>query len=549
VTGASPSAAATSDGPPPSLIDAPGLARSTLSMAVLTVVSRVTGFVRVLVVASVLGVTFLGNTYQSSNSVPNILFELIAAGVLQAVLVPSLVPNLDRGDRAEAEHIAGSVMGLALAAMAAATVIGAVAAPWIAGALFSQSDPAVRDDQVRLGTIFLWIFLPQVLMYVVGMVATSVLNARNRFALPVFAPAVNNVVVTVGYGLFWLQQGGDEPTLDLSAPEIATLAGFTTLGVLAFCSLPYIAVVRSGFSLRPRFDHRHAEVRRIGRLGLWAALFLAVTQVLLVVVLVLANKVEGGVVAYQVGFTYFLLPHAVIALPILTALFPTLSRQAVATDWSGYRESIERGMRAIAVFVVPAATALVAVAPVLSRSLLFGKGEAGADQIARVIVGFALGLPAYGLFLFLSRVMYARGDTRTPALVNLGVAVAGAVAMVVAFSLVPDRFRVAALAAAHSAAYTGGAVVLYRLVRQRLPAAERPNVARSLAVALAAAVPSYLVMWGLARSISSDSRIVELAMMGGALALGGIVYLGATAALGGPRPGALVGMMRGGDRG
>ena len=86
-------------------------------MAALTVVSRVTGFVRILVVAAVLGTTFLGNTYQSANSVPNILFELIAAGVLQAVLVPALVPHLDRGDRAEAEHIAGSVLGLASVAM------------------------------------------------------------------------------------------------------------------------------------------------------------------------------------------------------------------------------------------------------------------------------------------------------------------------------------------------------------------------------------------------------------------------------------------------
>lgn len=549
MTGVSPRPAAASEEPAAVTADASGFARSTLSMAVLTVVSRVTGFVRILVVAAVLGTTFLGNTYQSANSVPNILFELIAAGVLQAVLVPSLVPQLDRGDQAEAEHIAGSVLGLATVAMAVTALVGAVAAPWIAAALFSQSEPAVRDDQVRVGTIFLWIFLPQVLMYVVGMVATSVLNARNRFALPVFAPAVNNVVVTAGYGVFWLLRDGAPPTLDLSVAEIAALAGGTTLGVFAFCSIPYLAVVRSGFSLRPRLDHRHPEVRRIGKRGLWAALFLAVTQVLLVVVLVLANDAEGGVVAYQVGFTFFLLPHAVIALPVLTALFPTLSRQFDAADWTGFRASIERGIRAIAVFVVPAAVAFMALAPLLADTLLFGSGEAGADDVARVIIGFAPGLPAYGIFLFLSRVMYARGDTKTPALVNLGVAVIGAVTMVVAFSLVPDRFRVAALAAAHSAAYTGGALVLFELVRRRLPAPHRPHVGRPVFVALAAAVPSFVVMRLVSDLVSSEGRIADLVTMSGALALGGVVYLAASAALGGPRPAALAGMLRGGGRG
>jgi putative peptidoglycan lipid II flippase len=542
-------AAATSDGSPPPPVDAPGIARSTLSMSVLTVVSRVTGFVRILVVASVLGPTFLGNTYQSSNSVPNILFELIAAGVLQAVLVPALVPHLDRGDQAEAEHVAGSVLGLACVAMAATALVGAVAAPWIARGLFSQSSPSVREDQIRLGTVFLWIFLPQVVMYVVSMVATSVLNARNRFALAVFAPVLNNVVVTTAYGLFWFLRDGKEPTLDLSVLEVATLAGGTTLGVLVFCSLPYIAVVRSGFSLRPRLDHRHPEVRRIGRRGLWAALFLAVTQLLLVVVLVLANDVEGGVVAYQLGFTFFLLPHSVIALPVLTALFPLLSRQVDAADWSGFVRSIERGVRSIVVFVVPAAAALMAMAPILTRSLLFGSFQDDAPAVARILIGFALGLPAYGLFLFLSRVMYARGDTRTPALVNLGLAVIGSVAMVVAFSLVTDRFRVASLAAVHSAAYTGGALYLYQLVRRGVPQGERPHIARPIATAVLAAVPAALVMRAVTEGLSPENRIVGVAAMAGALALGGIVYLAGSAALGGPRPNGLVGVLRGDEGG
>ena len=368
-------------------------------------------------------------------------------------------------------------------------------------------DPHVRADEIRLGTVFLWFFLPQVVMYAVGMVATAILNAHNRFALPAFAPALNNVVVTASYALFWLLRDGGSASLHLTRPEVIVLAGGTTLGVFAFCALPAAAVLRSDFRLRPNLDRRHPEVRRIGRLSVWAALFLAVTQILLLVVLVLANSVEGGVIAYQVGFTFFLLPHALFALPVLTASFPTLSRQAAANEWDDFSRSIERGTRAIAFFVLPAAAGLTALAGLLAHSILFGQtGRAGAAQVAGVLVGFAPGLFGYGMFLFLSRVMYARHDTRTPALVNVGVALCGATAMLVAFNAVHGTLRVPALALAHSIAYSGGAVVLYRLVRQRLPAGERPHVLRSIAAPAGAAAIAGAAMWGIAHAVAPVTR-------------------------------------------
>ncbi|MDQ6695837.1 MAG: hypothetical protein M3Z46_00070, partial [Actinomycetota bacterium] len=487
-------------------------ARSTASMTALTAVSRLTGFVRIVVVAAVLGTTFLGNTYESANSVPNLLFELIAAGVLQAVLIPTLVSLLDRGEHTEAEHVAGSVLGLSCLVLTALAVVGIAAAPLVARGLFAGvHDPRIRADEIHLATVFLWFFLPQVVMYAIGMVATSVLNAHNRFALPVFAPALNNVVVTVSYGVFWLLRDGKAASLHLAHPELLVLAGGTTLGVIAFCALPAAAVVRSDFRLRPNLDRRHPEVRRIGKLSAWAALFLAVTQLLLLVVLVLANRVEGGVIAYQVGFTFFLLPHALFALPVLTASFPALARQAAACDWDAFSHSIERGTRAIAFFVLPAAAGLTALAGLLARSILFGQtGRAGAAQVAGVLVGFAPGLLGYGMFLFLSRVMYARHDTRTPALVNVVVAVGGAAGMVVLFKVVHGTLRVPALALAHSVAYSAGAIVLHRLVRQGLPAGHRPQVLRSLGAPAAAAGIAGAAMWGAVRFIDPVGRAASL---------------------------------------
>lgn len=513
-------------------------------MTALTLVSRLTGLVRVLVVAAVLGTTFLGNTYQSANTVPNLLFELFAAGALQAVMIPTLVELFDRGDDDEAAQVVGSLLGLALAALAVVAAVGMLVAPWVMrGLAAGVESPEIRAAQIRLGTVLLWFFLPQLVLYAAGMVATGVLNARGRFAVPVAAPVANNVVVVASYGLFWLLLGGARPTLDLTDAQIAVLGLGTTLGVLALSALPVLAVVRSGFPLRPRLDHRHPQVRGILRRSGWAAVFLASTQLLLAVVLVLANGVEGGVVAYQVAYTIFLLPHALFALPVLTALFPALARRASAGDDRGYTDAVAAGVRAIAFLVLPAAAALVALASPLTRVLLFGQSEgAGAAVVAGAVMAFAPGLLGYGAFLFLSRALYAVGDTRTPSLVHLAV-VAGAALAMVAVSAVTGPDRVPGLAAAHSLAYLAGAVVLAGRVRVRLPDRTTPSLARPVAGGIAAAAIAGVVMWLVQQPFDPGGRTGALAVLAAAGVAGLAVYLG-TQSLLGARPGAIVALLR-----
>jgi putative peptidoglycan lipid II flippase len=254
-------------------VSSPDLAvrnRATVRMSALTLLSRVTGFARVVVVAAVLGTSYLGNVYQSSNAVPNILFELFAAGALQSVLVPIMVDVVDRHRQSEAEATAGAVLGAMLTVLGALVAAGMVAGPWIMEVLVSGvDDPQVRAAQVELGTFLLWFFLPQVLFYALNLVATAVLNARNSFALPVFAPTVNNVVVICTYLLFGWMRGGQAPSLDLTLAEKLVLALGTTLGVVAFCAVPVAGLWRSGFRLWPRFRLRHPVLRRLAREGSW----------------------------------------------------------------------------------------------------------------------------------------------------------------------------------------------------------------------------------------------------------------------------------------
>ena len=517
-----------------------GLAGATAAVSGLTLVSRLTGVVRVLVIAAVLGTTFLGNTFQSANAVPNLVFELFAAGTLQAVMIPTLVERFDVGDQRGAEHVAAAMLGLALVVLGALAAIGMVAAPWLMRVLTAGVASAeVRDAEVRLGTVLLWCFLPQVVLYAAGAVATAVLHARGRFVAPAVAPVANNVVVVAMCWAFWRLLDGNPPSLELSAPQTLLLGLGTTSGVLALSAIPVAAALRSGTSLRPRFDLHHPDVRRVLRLGGWAGASVAATQLLAGVVLVLANGVEGGVVAYQVAYTVFLVPHALIALPVLTTLFPGLARRAGSGEGGGYARGVGAGLEVIAFATLPAAAALAALAAPLARLLLFGESRGDTEVVAAALVAFAPGLLGYGAFVFLTRALYAVGDTRTAALVHLAAGAGGALAMVVLARVVDGAARVPALAATHSAAYLVAAVALGSLVRRRLPAGDRAPLAGALLGRVAAAGLGGLVMWAVQARMGAQSPGATLVVVVVAGALGLLAYLGAQTVLTGRHPAAV----------
>ena len=508
------------------------VARSTLAMTLLTAASRATGLVRLLVMAAVLGTTFLGNTYESANTVPNLLFEIFAAGVLQAVLVPVLVASLDAGRRSEAERVAGSVLGLATAGLGLVALAGMVFAEQLMGLLVSGvDDPDTRAQQVRVGALFLRVFLPQVILYVAGLVATSILNAHGRFALPVFAPVMNNVVVTATYLVFHAMRGGLAPSLDLRPAEQVVLAGGTTLGVILFCAVPVVGAMRLGFSLRPRLDYRDPRVRALGRRGAWAALYLAMTQVLLIVLLVLANRVEGGVVAYRVAFTFFLLPHALFAIPVFTALFPRMAREAQTGSWDAYSRSMTQGLRVIALLVLPASATFIAAAGPITEVTLYGASAgAGTAQVARALVGFAPGLVGYGGFLLATRAFYAAGDTRSPALVNVGLVAVSGVAMIGVAEATAPRYMVAALGIVHSVSYIAGTAALLALLRRRVPFRTGGGFGRTALTALVGAVAASLMISGVERMIAGaltgGGRPGALLALIVAVAAGAVLYIG-----------------------
>lgn len=521
-----------------------GIGRAAVTIAAWNAVSRVTGFVRVLAIGAALGATFLGNTYQSANLVSTLTFELLAAGLLSAPLVPAFVGLFDQHRDTDAERLAGSLLGIALAALGALALVMALAGPVLMRILTAGvDDPAVRSDEVRLGSFLLWFFLPQMLLYAAGAVAGALLNARRRFAAAAFAPVANNVVVTATMVAFVAVTAGPDRGLDLALAPKLVLAIGTTAGVLAMAAIPVIALSRAGVRLRPRLDLGAPGLAAVTRVGGWGAVLLAGVQVLVAVSLVLANKVEGGVVAYQIAFTFFLLPFALVAHPILTALHPRLSSAAQASRWGDFGDDLSGALGRTLVLVVPAAALLGALAsPVLGLVRVGALGAPGATLAARVLAAYAVGMGGYAAFQLLARAATAAGQARLAAAVGLGMSAGGSVLMVVAASATSGSDRVVAIGAAHSAAMTIGAGVLFVLVRARA------GVAVPAGRGLVQAVLAAAVVWaaaatgaGLFDQVGRVGALVDLAAGGvPAVAAGGLVLWGT----GGLRTAGLAGIRR-----
>lgn len=489
----------------------PPAARAALTISAWNAVSRLTGFVRVLAVGAALGATFLGNTYHSANLVSTLTFELLAAGLLSAPLVPAFVRLLDSGRHDETERLAGSLLGLSLAVLGTLTLVLGLAGHTVMRLLTAGvDDPDVRAAEVRLGAFLLWFFLPQMLFYAAGAVASALLNAHRRFAAAAIAPVANNVVVTITMVVFIAATSDSGLGLDLAPGPRLLLALGTTAGVAGMAAVPVVALARAGVRLRPVIDLRHPALPAVVRAGAWGALLLAAVQVLLGATLILANKVEGGVVAHQIAFTFFLLPFALVAHPIFTALHPTLSASAHAGRWPEFADDLATGLGRTLLLIVPAGALLAALAsPTLALLRLGALDRRGASLVAQVLAAYALGLGGYAAFQLLARAATAAGQARLPALVGLAVAGGGVALMVAGAEAASGGTRVVALGLAHSIAMTVGAGGLYLLLHQRTGI--RLRVGATVGRAVAAGAGAGLAALGASAAVRGSGRVGAVA--------------------------------------
>ena len=497
-----------------------------------TLLSRVTGLLRVTVTLAALGFTVVSDSYNAANTTPNIIYELVLGGILTSVFVPALVGRAkDRGREAQFET-ANRFLTIALVLLTGVAVAGAVAAPWIMRLyLGSVDDPIRRAQEVELGTFFLRWFMPQIVFYGLGAVAGGLLTANRRFAAQMYAPVLNNLAVIATMFALIAMRGTTPPQVEtLTLAEKTLLGAGTTLGVLAMTAALWPALRRIGFRWRLRWDWRHETVRQLFHLARWVVVYVVANQVAYLIIIRLASRISAGAyTAYSQAFVFFSLPHAIVAVSIFTALIPGMAERWTGEDRSGVRDLFSRGSRDTMIVMIPAAAGYVVLAgPIVA--LLAGHGAVRGVELpilARTLAGFAIGLPFFSAFQLMTRTLYAMRDSRTPAVVNIGVAVVNIGAdLLLAFTW---HRGVTGLALGHAVSYVFGSAVLFVIVRRRLRGADERRIGVTIAKTLAAAGVTAVAAFGAAAAVdialNVEGTLGRLIQVTAGVAAGVLVFL------------------------
>jgi putative peptidoglycan lipid II flippase len=335
---------------------------------------------------------------------------------------------------------------------------------------------------------------------------------------------LNNVVVSVML-LALPHVAGRTPDLQQvrSDPVLLWLLGAgTTAGIVAMTVVLIPRLKPAGVRLWFNLDWRNRSVRQVGRMSGWTLGYVLANQTALLVVLILANRVDGGVSAYTGAFIFFLLPHALFAVSIMTTLVPELSACAGRLDWTGFRSRFSMGVRLMALVVFPAATGYIVLAhPIVTALLEHGALEREAAELAGdVLMAFGCGLPGFSVYLFTLRGFYAMHDTRTPFFLNL---LQNAMQVGLSFALEP-LLGVPGLALAYGLAYSGAALVALWVLKARVGSLDARRVGRSLAKITGACAALALAVLGVAGRVGGEQGIGALVRTTVGLLVGGTAY-------------------------
>src|SRR6516164_2069055 len=474
----------------------PSVVRSSSVMALGTLASRGTGFLRTLVLAYALGLGAVSIAYNNANTLPNTVYDLMLGGILTSIVVPLLV-NAAKRDADGGEAYDQRTFTLVTVALLALTVIATLAATLLVS-LYAHS---LTGPQRELTVIFAYFFIPQIFFYGMCSLAGGVLNARGHFAAPMWTPVINNIVV-IAVLLLFIGTGGIGVTVagaagpTITASQVQLLGLGTTLGIVAQTAALIPFLRRVGFRWHPRFDFRRAELAEIRRMAGPLFGYILTTQVAFLVVQNVANAASNhakydGFPAYNYAWQLFQMPYAIVGISVITALLPRMSAHAAERRYSLVRSDFSGGVRLSSVIVVPAALILAVLGPALAEAL-FGYGSmtvAQAHYIGAVFGVFSLGLVPYMMFQLMLRVFYAMHDSRTPMYIGVAVMAINIAASLLALAVLPAGHVVEGLAAAFGLANLAGAVISWPILSRRLHGLAGRQIAVSLVRMHLAALP------------------------------------------------------------
>jgi putative peptidoglycan lipid II flippase len=508
-----------------------GIGRASVLIGAGTIVSRLTGFLRSVVLVSAVGATTAGgNAFAIANQLPNNIYAIISTGLLSAVVVPQIVKAAAHDDGGRA--FVSKLFTLGTVVLLAATALATAGAPL----LVRLYAPGYSPDQQALATAFAYWCLPQILFYGLYALVGESLNARGVYGPFTWAPIVNNVVSIAGFAAFIVLFGGEPMAWD--AGMVALLAGTATLGIVVQAVILFAFWRRSGLNVRPDFRWRGVGLGQIGRLAGWTFLMVVAGQLAGLVqsqVLSQAASEVAGVLVSQNAWLLFMLPYSIIVLSIGTPYFTRLSGHAAAGRHDEVRADIVSSIRVLALFIV-AATAALAVAAVPASRIFTGDAEE-AQAAAAVLLCFLVCLVPLAVLFVVQRTFYAYDDTRTPFFFTLlqAVLVAGtalAVGAAVDAGLLPLSQLAAAIALGQAFASTVQVVIATVLLHRRLNGIGTAQWLGSIGRFVLAALPAAAAGFGVFLLVGGpDGWTTGDKLLGaiGAALIGGVVlvvYLG-----------------------
>jgi putative peptidoglycan lipid II flippase len=514
VSHAAPAAPETREGEQSSLLSSSAL------MAAGTAVSRLSGFVRAALLSFALGAYTHADVFNVANSLPNMLYILLAGGVFNAVLVPQLIRS-QRNDADGGEAYTNRVVTAAGVFLVVVTVVLIAAAPLIVDVVAPSYDGGLRDSTIA----FTRYCLPQVLFYGMYVLVGQILNARGSFGPMMWAPIANNVLsvlVIAAYIAAYGHAEGAEVYGGYTGGQELLLGLGSTVGILAQLLILVPFLRRAGFVYRPRFDLRDSGLGHTLRLGIWTVLFVVVNQIAYVVVQRLATE-GAAYTVYSFSFLVVMVPHSIVTVSLATAVLPRLSAYAARGDLPALGQALESTLRSALSVVVPFVLVLPFVAHDLAR-IVFAHGAAAGSAAAYgpTLSLFGIGILFFTIHYLVLRGFYALEENRTAFYVQVAVGATNVVAALGYVALVSPEHTSPALVAAYATAYAVGTLVSYSVLRRRTGGLDTPEligfVSKVVVAAGLATTATMPVLW-LLDQVSDDPgvalSVVRVVVIGG----------------------------------
>lgn len=518
-------------------------------MALGTIVSRITGMFRSLLLLAVIGTALNGTIFNVANSIPNSLYILVAGGVFNVVLVPQLVRAM-KNDADGGEAYSNRVITLGLLVLGVATVVLVLAVPWLLHIFFKPDlftpELAVQRQSAQLLAM---LCMPQVFFYGAFVLFGQILNSRERFGPMMWAPIINNLsslgVLTLYAVVFGIAESGADDGFTTGEALLLGIGSTAGIMIQALVLLPYLRQVN--FRYRPRFDFRGVGLGHTLKLGAWTLAFIVVNQIAYFSILRIATgaDLEGskrkvasaGQVVYDVGFLITQVPHGVITVSLATAIIPTLAALAADQNYARLRLELGRTIRLTLMLVAPIAVAVACLGTQIAAVLTgFGAARGNTAAIGATISAFALAMVMFSIHYLVLRGFYALEDTRTPFYIQAVIAGANVVfALALTHQAAPIEVSTR-LALAYGLAYLIGLVlsvtILSRKVGRLADAQMGSFVLRLAALCAVTAAALLLGRWGWSLAFGVESTawlgsLVELAVV----SVAGVAVVIASAAL------------------